>query len=122
MHPQTLIRQPSQQKVVAWCAQIQEALDNQHLAPGTASKLAGRLSWGAGALFRRLGRAMLRPIFDQKTRRDGQISPELEAALRWWLKVLNSGLAELKEWKAKPQQPVHLFCDASGSRPTWEQS
>ena len=52
---------PSQQKVVAWCNQIQEALTAGFLAPGAASKLAGRLSWGAGALFRRLGRAMLRP-------------------------------------------------------------
>ena len=108
---------PSQQKVVAWCNQIQEALTAGYLAPGAASKLAGRLSWGAGALFRRLGRAMLRPIFDQKTRRDGKISPELAAALQWWLQVLKSGLAELKEWRAPPQQPLHLFCDASGSPP-----
>ena len=100
---------PSQQKVVAWCNQIQEALTAGFLAPGAASKLAGRLSWGAGALFRRLGRAMLRPVFDQKTRRDGKISPELAAALQWWLQVLKSGLAELKEWRAPPQQPLHLF-------------
>ena len=30
----------------------------------------------------RLGRAMLRPIFDQKSRKDGKVSQELEHALR----------------------------------------
>ena len=51
---------PSQRKVTVWRKAIEEALEAKRLAPGAASKLAGRLSWGAGALFRRLGRAMLR--------------------------------------------------------------
>ena len=45
------------------------------------------------------------------------MSHELEAALRWWLQVLRSGLAETKEWKANSQSPLHLLCDASGSPP-----
>ena len=45
------------------------------------------------------------------------MSHELEAALRWWLQVLKSGLAEFKEWKANLQRPLHLLCDASGSPP-----
>ena len=58
---------------------------------------------------------MLRPIFDQKTRRDGLVGPELARALEWWLVVLNMGLAEVKEWFGSDAWPVHLFCDASGS-------
>ena len=32
---------------------------------------------------------MLRPIFDQKTRRDGWMAPELRWALEWWIEVLS---------------------------------
>ena len=84
------------------------------LTMGEASKLAGQLSWASAAIFRRIGRAMVRPIFDQCSRRDGHISKELERALRWWLEVLGSGLAEKQEWAAPKGPPVHLFCDASG--------
>jgi hypothetical protein len=63
---------------------------------------------------RKLGRAMLRPIHDQKTRRDGQVAPELQRALEWWVEVLTGGLCERRAWKAEQSQPVHLFCDASG--------
>ena len=68
-------------------------------------------------MFRKLGRAMLRPIFDQKTRRDGQLNPELRGALQWWIEVLQRRLAERRSWESSKQQPIHLFCDASGSPP-----
>ena len=125
---------PTQQKAHAWQASLQEglahllialglrascqaALDNNRLRPGDASKLAGKLSWGGANMFRKLGRAMLRPIFDQKTRRDGQLNPELRGALQWWIEVLQRRLAERRSWESSGQQPIHLFCDASGSPP-----
>ena len=64
---------------------------------------------------RRLGRAMLRPLFDQKSRRDGHMSPELRRALEWWLRMLRCGLSEKKPWSEDISTPLHLFCDASGS-------
>ena len=64
---------------------------------------------------RKLGRAMLRPIYDQKTRRDGHMSPELRDALSWWVEVLDRKLCERRRWKTDQSEPVHLFCDASGS-------
>ncbi len=63
----------------------------------------------------RFGRAMLRAIFDQTTRRDGHMCPEFLRSLRWWLTVLELGLAEVREWKQSASPPVHLFCDARGS-------
>ena len=63
---------------------------------------------------RKLGRAMLRPIFDQKSRRDGRMAVELRRALEWWRNVLLSKLTERKAWKQQQSEPVHLFCDASG--------
>ena len=94
---------------------LEQALADGRLSPGDASKLAGRLSWGSSMMFRKLGRAMLRPIFDQKSRRDGQMSLELRRALEWWKKVLLTKLYERKEWVQQYSEPVHLFCDASGS-------
>ena len=44
---------------------IEAALTSGHMAAGCAQKLAGRLSWATQFLFKRLGRAMLRPIFQQ---------------------------------------------------------
>lgn len=69
----------------------------------------------ANIICRKLGRAMLRPIFDQKTRRDGHMSPELRRALIWWVEILQSKLCERRLWKGPQLEPVHLFCDASGS-------
>lgn len=101
-------------KVRKWAGGMKLAVQRERLAPGAASKLAGRLSWGGSRLFRRLGRAMLGPIYDQKTRHDGQMAPELRRALLWWLAILLSGLCERREWRKSSRPPVHLFCDARG--------
>ena len=45
---------------------ILEALRINALPSEAAAKLAGRLNWAGSYMFHRLGRAMLRPIFDQK--------------------------------------------------------
>jgi len=42
------------------------ALQGGSLSRGAAQKLAGRLNWAGQRMFHRLGRAMLRPIYDQK--------------------------------------------------------
>ena len=60
---------------------------------------------------------MLRPIFDQKTRRDGAMTPELSIGLEWWDEVFDKQVAELRDWKEEYSPPVHLFCDASGQPP-----
>ncbi len=104
---------PTRRKIKEWRKMIEMALHEDRLAPGMASKLAGKLAWGASNLFRcvlsvvrcgvswhcsghpfarKLGRAMLRPIFDQKSRRDGKMSPELRRALVWWLQILRADL------------------------------
>ena len=108
---------PAADKVRRWLITISEALKAEHLAPGCASKLAGRLSWGGSQLFNRLGRAMLRAIFDQKTRRDGHMSRDLVRSLQWWQTVLSTDIAELRTWERAPRAIAHLFCDASSSPP-----
>ena len=90
-------------------------MNTDSLAAGDASKLAGKLSWGCASLFHRMGRAMLRPIFDQQTRRDGAMNNELRRALGWWKDVLQTGLCEKRKWERDRRPTAHLFCDASGS-------
>eukprot|EP00973_Karenia_brevis_P089916 12400052-Karenia_brevis.AAC.1 len=108
---------PAPHKVVKWIRDIESALRKRSLSSGQASKLAGRLMWGASHLFRRLGRAMLRAIFDQCSRLDGWLSPELEACLIWWLQILNSGVAQALPWEPKITPPTHMFCDAASQPP-----
>ena len=57
--------QPAPEKVAKCLYVIELALQENKLLPGSAMKLAGRLSWASLFMFRRLGRAMLRPIFRQ---------------------------------------------------------
>ena len=59
---------PDEEKVKRWLLVIEEALQSGRLSAGLASKLAGKLSWGCAALFHRVGRAMIRPVYDQKSR------------------------------------------------------
>ena len=83
--------------------------------PGDASKLAGKLSWAQCQMFKQLGRAMLRPIFDQASKRNGVVDQNLRRALQWWKAVLATSIAELREWDENTSDAVHLFCDASGN-------
>ena len=52
-------------KAAKCIATIEKALEVNELLPGTAQKLAGRLSWACQFLFQRVGRAMLRPLFQR---------------------------------------------------------
>ena len=63
----------------------------------------------------RVGRAMLRPIFAQKSSRFGRISPKLREALTWWHDVLSHELSETREWSSEHDTPVYLFVDAAST-------
>ena len=97
-----------------WMKTILEALDKGKMGRGAASKLAGKLQWGVSALFRRLGRAQLRPIYDQSHSPTSNMGSELRRSLLWWLKILEKSIAETRCWADNVKPPVHLFCDAAG--------
>ena len=108
---------PCEAKAKKWVTEMQCARKQQHLGPGPASKLAGRLSWGGSEMFCKLGRAMLRPIYDQKTEFSGAVDANLDRSLQWWIEALSLRLAERTEWETVCDEPVHLFCDASSTPP-----
>ena len=85
------------------------------LESGEAQKLAGRLSWSTQHLFHKLGRAMLRPIFDQKKNGRRELSPQLRTALKWWRHVLRMDLTEHHKWTPSAEEPAVLLVDARGA-------
>ena len=81
LEPQIGFRfRPAAEKIPKWLVTIEGALQKQSLPPGEASKLCGKLAWGGSHLFHRIGRALLRPLYDQCSRYDGKLNPELEHA------------------------------------------
>ena len=58
---------PSEKNRIKCLRAIEAALRDHSLPCGAAQKLAGRLNWAGQYLFHRMGRAMLRPIYNQKT-------------------------------------------------------
>ena len=69
MHKAGYECRPSREKMEKCIVVMKQALATGLLHGGAAAKLGGRLLWAAQHLFRRLGRAMLRPIFRQKSSR-----------------------------------------------------
>ena len=98
---------------------IEVALRDGILYPGTARKLAGRLGWASQFLFRKLGRAMLRPLFQRAHSSECLLDDALKTALAWWLKVLSMGVAEEYPWAVPNDRPAHLYVDAQGVPPRW---
>ncbi len=130
---------PSLEKMQKCIATMKEALATGQLHGGAAAKLSGRLLWAAQHSFRRLGRAMLRPIFRQKSsRRERQLlhlpvaagacqcrsgrfgkDSDLQVALLWWCSILEREIVETRAWVAPKRSPVHLFVDARGEPPRY---
>ena len=78
---------PRPEKVEKWVRRIDTALQTNRLCSGEASKLAGALGWAAQNMFRRIGRAMLRPLYNQARRRRAAINKPLTLCLNWWKEV-----------------------------------
>ena len=108
VHEHGFTCRPAPGKVQKWILESSHALKANKLTAGHASKLAGKLSWGCSHMFIRVGRAVLRSLFDQITRRDSKMSDELKASLRWWKAVLVAGISETKSmgsstgWRCSP--------------------
>jgi hypothetical protein len=105
-------------KAAKWLHDVQEALRAGRLSSGQAAKLAGRLSFSAQHTFRKLGRAMLRPLFQQehKPLPNGRLGPQLRLALQWWEQVLALKITQRAPAETH-SEVVELFTDARGHPP-----
>ena len=105
------------EKAAKWLKVILQAIERQHLAAGCAQKLAGRLTWATQHLFRKLGRAMIKPLFAQCSTANGSVGPRLLTALYWWAEILRDAITECKAWVEPKQKSCHLFVDAASTPP-----
>ena len=110
---------PSRAKVLRWLADIEHALVHDRLSAGDASKLVGRLAFANQVIFKRLGRAMLRPLYAQQNApmHNGRLSNLLRLSLQWWKSVLSLEIRDTVSLKPKLCDVVELFGDARGSPP-----
>jgi len=106
------------EKAAKWAAQISGAVESLHCDSGTAQKLAGRLNFATQHLFHKLGKAMIKPIYAQKTTGSGRVGPRLLEALKWWLMVLQHNITEHRAWQHSDSRVCRLFVDAA-SIPAW---
>jgi len=109
--------QPEAENVEKWIDSIKLAFKSKQLSGGEASSLAGKLSWASQHIFRKLGRAMLCPIFAQIRRSSSEVGEELAKVLSWWLGVLQQGSCEIRCWRVTHMKPVQLLCDARSTPP-----
>ena len=107
------------EKVKKWTLQIETALRENHLPAGDAAKLVGRLLFGAQYIFRKMGRAMLRPLYQQQfdPLPGGRIGASLRLALVWWAQVLSGAVHEKIPLQVVPNPQVELFCDTRSTPP-----
>jgi len=107
--PEGLTFWPATGKVEKWLAKIDAALASGSLRPGEASKLSGALQWGTQFAFKRLGRAMNRPLFRKSHQWHPKLDGEMMLALAWWREVLSLGI-RCVPWPAVCGMPVFGFC------------
>jgi hypothetical protein len=115
LHMKGFSCRPAAEKATRIIACMKQAIATRVLTTGCASKLAGRLLWSCQHLFHRVGRAMLRPLFDHIKTGCADVSDHVCDALRWWLCVFELDLAQEFAWELSHGQPVHLFCDAAST-------
>ena len=80
----------SAKRIAALSLMLRSIIHKSRLPPGEASSLAGKLGFALTAMFGRVGRAKLRPIFDRcSTQRFGTgLFIQVRSGLFWWLQIL----------------------------------
>ncbi len=86
--PAGLVYWPAADKVSKWLQCITLARETRLLPAGCSSKLTGKLSWGTQSCFKKLGRAMLRPLISHTAAGSPNVSDETDLGLAWWQEVL----------------------------------
>ncbi|KAJ9439904.1 hypothetical protein DIPPA_16048 [Diplonema papillatum] len=70
---------------------LRQFLDSNSLSPGEASSLAGKLNFATAALYGKVGRIMLQPIYRRSDARSTQpgfsLNSDLRRALLWWFEL-----------------------------------
>ena len=109
----------TEDKAQKWANSIRTSLNERKLAPGDAATLGGRLGFGLQCTWQKLGRAMIRPIF-QAARglfAHREAGDALEMSLLWWKTLLEELLQRALSYKVRTLQGVEIFTDARSTPP-----
>ena len=106
---------PSDDKVEKWVETMKRSLKALNLPPGLASKIAGQLQWTTQAVFKGIGRALIRPIIAQSKGKKSTMDEELRLALEWWIEFLESRSEAVYQWDKQTTKQLHMFADARGN-------
>ena len=109
-------------KKTKWANGIREALLGLKLSPKAASVLGGRLGFACQNLFVRLGRAMVRPIYERQHVKDGRAreigqGSALHTALSWWKHVLEQDVVQSWQINGARRRSATVLCDAASTPP-----
>ena len=104
------------EKAVRWTEQLESILATGVLEQGSASKMAGRLSFAVSASAGRVGRAFLKPFFAQSNDPlpGGRASPWLLRAAEWFIHYLRVQPPLRQEADLSARRHVRTWSDAAG--------
>lgn len=101
-------------KVAKWRSSIEQVLQSGQLSPAGAAKLAGKLGWGASAVFGRGARVYLAPLFHWSTGKRTVLTTRLRRTLEWWLRFLAATPQRHVPLRWRAKQRVLVYSDATG--------
>ena len=108
------------ERLEKWTAEIREALRRRSLSPARALKLAGKLSWGATAVFGRGARVYLAAIYHHGSGNQSRLSQRTKLCLRWWLRFLQEPPSRSVPVMRRQKKRCILYTDATGQgRMAW---
>ena len=86
----------------------------RYLLPSAARKLAGKLSWGATAVFGRGARVYLAPLFFHASQYLCRVPRRLQESLEWWLRFLEAVPRRIVPYSPCQPAVLTLYADAAG--------
>lgn len=110
---------PVSTKRIAAQSQMQRSIIHRsRLPPGEASSQVGELGFAVHAVFGRVGRAKLLPMFDRchLTRFRGGQSPQLRSCLLWWLQFLRVYVSREIPTSMQSKPLVVSYSDGEGDK------
>ena len=109
-----------EERLGKWRAEIREALRRSTLSPARALKLAGKLSWGATAVFGRGARVYLAAIYYHGSGNQSRLSLRTKLCLQWWLRFLEQPPSRSVPVMRPQRERCILYTDATGQgRMAW---
>ena len=114
--PQSMTVSVDRNKADKWIVDLREALESGKLHPSMAGKLAGRLCFATCGIFRKVGRAMIRPFYARQhaPATHVKMTPHLKRAAAWWIHVLQENVCEQIDFK-EDRPTLDLLTDAASS-------